>query len=100
MKMLYALILTLACIPAYATPQVMIYGRGLDSCSKFLADQELNNVAYQSWAAGYISASDNLRNGKPPADLHGAMSWLTNYCTAHPEDSYFHAVNALNNEVQ
>jgi hypothetical protein len=88
--------LTILVGPAAAT-DVTVFGAGTQSCGKFLASAEhsADRVGYWGWAAGFLTATNDIKNQQVSIDMDGAMAWVENYCRAHPLDPYFVALDAL-----
>ena len=91
------------------------FGMGLKSCREFLqaADDERNlkpldsspnahysdaYIAFDQYAQGFLSAENLTRAANNQMqvnvndDFTGELTWLENYCRAHPQDNYGTAV--------
>jgi hypothetical protein len=107
---------------------IFIYGRGQDSCEQFMQaagnehkarppNAEVNVIytpyyaAYQDYAQGFLSGANwvwglqgndkNARIGPngPKDYFTDEMTWLENYCRAHPLDGYGGALIHLRNAL-
>lgn len=106
-SILLALVVALSTYPANAHETVWITGLGANSCASFV---EVSNrkpevqLAFYSWAQGYMSGvnemrvlvgADVARVAPTVFDGEAQIVWLLEYCEAHPERSYLHAVFEL-----
>jgi hypothetical protein len=82
-----------------------ISGNGAKQCGVYMQAVKLqSDVAingFISWAQGYISGvnATNTDGRDVAIDPAGLNYWLTNYCGAHQNDSFFGAVQQLTTEM-
>ncbi len=88
-----------------ATPaqcKVVTYGTGLKSCDVYLAAKEQQTreeLTFIDWLSGYASGanaiSNRVNNVLGDSNLQGTVSWLGNYCRAHPQTPVAVALDVL-----
>jgi hypothetical protein len=85
----------------------MVYDRGQDSCGQVIEARRFNqqeSIVYEIWLAGYVTAYNHLKPDtsdllnlpiptKAPAPMASPMLWIEKYCTEHPMESFFVAVD-------
>ena len=86
-------------------PAIIMGGWAGDKCGTFInAAKNKEDSHYLSWLQGYISAYNvyapwdkgvAARNIAKGTDVYEWELWITNYCTAHPFESYIQAVSAM-----
>jgi hypothetical protein len=81
----------------------MILGYGADSCGTWTADRNNRNqaVADAQWVLGYVGGMGFL-SGKDllgGLDYGAVVSWVNNYCEAHPLEQVVDAAIALGIEL-
>jgi hypothetical protein len=82
-----------------------ISGTGAKPCGVFMQAVKLqSDVAvngFISWAQGYISGvnATNADGRDVAIDPAGLNYWLTNYCSAHQNETFFQAVQQLTAEL-
>ena len=78
-----------------------ISGSGAKHCADYMQAVELNSAVarngFISWAQGYISGfnATNVKRSDVAIDPAGLQYWLSNFCSANPEVSYYEAVLQL-----
>ena len=103
-----ALVLASANSSAQPVPhRADVMGPGTISCGKWIEQRrEAGVVMYGSedWVLGFLSSYNQYSStdGRLTADIdsEGAMTWLDNYCQAHPLDKLITATTALVAELE
>jgi hypothetical protein len=78
-------------------------GLGGSSCGSWTKASPVTRSLAQQWVVGYLAGlnsqtPDDLDFIKG-ADFDGLMSWIDNYCRAHPIESINTAANELSTEL-
>jgi hypothetical protein len=115
-RILFALcLLLLPTAPAMASPGVVVYGSGLDSCGAWLQHRKTNTWALEmQWVLGYVTGMDqsftlmrqesgrplpdDVQVDLPGTDAYGIAGWLDNWCRAHPVENLYGATAAFSDD--
>ena len=102
--------------PAFAqqeTKQILVRGAGQETCAKWLRERANwitgSSHTYLNWILGFIAAYNDFVHTQEPASTAGIdvgiendplISWVDQYCRAHPQDAIYAVSTALINDLK
>src|SRR5215470_12632448 len=102
--MRYALAVLIAILPqgAGAAEEFSGFGMSQLSCARYLSDVTSNakfEVAYSWWVAGFVTGTNLTKSRLLTTDNEAHITWLKQYCQAHPSDLFANAAVELDREL-
>ena len=95
------------------TKQVLVRGAGQETCAKWLRERSNwitgSSHSYLNWILGFIAAYNDFVHTQEPASNAGIdvgvendplISWIDQYCRAHPQDAIYAVSTALINDLK